>query len=239
MSSCYAETAINLVLGEVGYKCGENKWNKYADVLDKVDFFTGCGAKQNLDFCAVGLCWAIYKAIIWPDSDEDPEGAKWGAHFFMYQSDTCDTAAVVKYLYQFFADNNATTNNPQRGDFAIFQKSNGVMYHCGMVTSWDWDNNDIGITEFNTEGGQVKTHHYSFNDIGGKIKTFCRPRYDGFSIPNSNNTVTPELIEKLALQCINGDFGNYPFRKHAINNLGYGNIYTKVQNRVNMILLGR
>ena len=245
MGSSYAKKAVDICLGEVGYQCECSKWNKYADELDKVDFFTGCGKKQCLDFCAVGLCWTIYKAIIDPSAESDPEAAKWSSHFFMYQSDICDMAAVVKYLYGYFADNNAVTDNPERGDFVIFQKSNGVMYHCGMVTDWNWDNDAIFVTEFNTEGGKVLTHIYSFSDIGKKIKCFCRPRYDGWEIPSGSAPVASddenkedytEIIDRLAHEVLEGKYGNYPRRKQLINGLGYGNIYGYVQKRVNELL---
>lgn len=187
MGSCYADKFVEICKSQWNYQCGPNKWNIYADDLDKVDYFTGCGKKQNLDFCAVGLCWAMWKSVIDPSADTDGIGAKWSAHYFMYQSDTCNTSAVVKYLYQFFADNNAVTDNPERGDIVIFQKAgNGgskILYHCGAVTNWNWDNDSIEVTEFNTGGGQVLPRYYSFKDIGNKIKCFCRPRYDGWSMP--------------------------------------------------------
>lgn len=188
MGSLFAKDVVSAWKGEEGYECGPNKWNKYADLLDRCDYFTGCGKKQNLDFCAVGLCWGAYVSIKYPDYEEDPDNAKWAAHYFLYQSDNCDMAAVVKYLYQYFADNGAITDNPERGDIAIFQKSNGVMYHCGGVTAWD--NDYIYITEFNTEGGKVKTHAYKYSDIGGKIKCFCRPRYDGWEEGSSETPST-------------------------------------------------
>lgn len=247
MGSCYAKDVVNAALGEVGYQCGDNKWNKYAELLDACDYFTGCGSKQNLDFCAVGLCWCVYVACKYPDYESDPDSAKWTAHYFTYQSDNCDTAAVVKYLYGFFPDD-AITDNPERGDFAIFQKSNGVMYHCGIVTSWD--NDYIYITEFNTEGGQVLTHAYPYSAIGNKIKCFCRPRYDGWeesestsapvtSTPTDSHVLTDAVIDDLAHRCIEGEFGNFPLRKQLINSLGYGPIYSQVQKRVNMIVYGR
>lgn len=244
MGSCYAKDAVDIAVNEVGYQCGDNKWNKYAADLDQVDYFTGCGAKQNLDFCAVGLNWCIWNAIKYPSAAEDGESAKWSAHYFTYQSDSCDTSAVVKYLYQFFADNDAITDNPERGDFAIFQKSNGVMYHCGMVTAWD--NDYIYITEFNTNGGSVATKAYSYSDIGGKIKCFCRPRYDGWeeeAAAAPSNPVEAEkpifddaMIDKLAHECIEGVYGNFPLRKQKLNSLGYGNIYSIVQKRVNELI---
>lgn len=248
MGSLWAKDVVDYALSQVGYQCGDNKWNKYADQLDAVDYFTGCGKKQNLDFCAVGVCASVYNAVKYPDCEEDPESAKWTAHYFLYQSDSCDMAAVVKYLYQYFADNDAITNNPERGDVAIFQKSNGVMYHCGIVTGWD--NDYIYITEFNTEGGKVATHSYGYDQIGGKIKCFGRPRYDGWEEsastsapvtekPKDSLIVTDSVIEDLARRCIEGEFGNYPLRKQKINALGYGPIYSKVQSRVNMIVYGR
>lgn len=202
MASCYAKKFVDICKSQWGYECGENKWNKFADDLDRVDYFTGCGPKQNLDFCAVGLCWAMWQAIIDPECNEDPEAAKWGAHYFMYQSDSCDTAAVVKYLYQFFVDNGATTDNPERGDIVIFQKNGNagskIMYHCGAVTDWDYGENSIEVTEFNTEGGKVKPHYYKFDDIGGKIKCFCRPRYDGWDISdNSDPEPIPEPMPEI------------------------------------------
>ena len=195
MGSLYAKDVVYAWLSQVGYECGPNKWNKYAELLDKVDYFTGCGKKQYLDFCAIGLCWGAYVSVRDPNYEDDPESAKWAAHYFLYQSDSCDMAAVVKYLYQYFADNDAITDNPERGDIAIFQKSDGTMYHCGGVTDWDWDADEIYITEFNTEGGKVKTHIYSFKDIGNKIKCFGRPRYDGWEYPTEEDTTTEPVPE--------------------------------------------
>lgn len=249
MGSLWAKDVVDYALSQVGYQCGDNKWNKYADQLDAVDYFTGCGKKQNLDFCAVGVCASVFNAVKYPNCEEDPESAKWTAHYFLYQSDSCDMAAVVKYLYQYFADNDAITDNPERGDVAIFQKSNGVMYHCGLVTGWD--NDYIYITEFNTEGGKVATHSYGYDQIGSKIKCFGRPRYDGWEegestsapvndeTPTDSYVLTDAVIDKLARDCIEGYYGNGAERKQKINALGYGPIYSKVQSRVNMIVYGR
>lgn len=190
MACLWAKDVVEAWKSQEDYECGENKWNKYADLLDRYDYFTGCGKKQNLDYCSVGLNWGIFVSIKYPNYEEDPEAAKWGSHYFLYQSDSCDMAAVVKYLYQYFADNGATTDNPEKGDIAIFQKSNGVMYHCGGVTGWD--DEYIYITEFNTEGGKVKTHAYRYSDIGGKIKCFCRPRYDGWEETSEDPAADPE-----------------------------------------------
>lgn len=194
MGCLWAKDVVTVWKSQENYECGPNKWNIYADLLDRCDYFTGCGKKQYLDFCSIGLNWGLYVSVKYPNYEEDPESAKWSAHYFAYQSDRCDTAAVVSELYQFFADNDAITDNPERGDIAIFQKKDGTMYHCGGVTAWD--NDYIYITEFNTEGGKVKTHAYRYSDIGGKIKCFCRPRYDGWEEGTSDEIEAPKEPEK-------------------------------------------
>lgn len=44
---------------------------------------------------------------------------------------------------------------------------------------------------------------------------------------------------KLAKECVKGKYGNGITRKQKLNALGYGNIYSKVQTYVNMILKGQ
>lgn len=47
---------------QLGYTEGVNNWNVYADELDKVDYFAGCGRKQNLPWCCVYICACFYNA---------------------------------------------------------------------------------------------------------------------------------------------------------------------------------
>ena len=56
------KNAIAYALSQVGYTEGANNWNKYADELDKVDYFAGCGKKQNLPWCCVFICAVMYNA---------------------------------------------------------------------------------------------------------------------------------------------------------------------------------
>ena len=59
---CTRRNALDYCLSQIGYKEGANNWNKYADQLDKVDYFAGCGKKQNLPWCAVFICAVMYNA---------------------------------------------------------------------------------------------------------------------------------------------------------------------------------
>ena len=67
------KNAIAYALTQVGYTEGSNNWNKYADELDKVDYFAGCGKKQNLPWCAVFICAIMYNAFkVAPDPEPTP-----------------------------------------------------------------------------------------------------------------------------------------------------------------------
>ena len=59
---CTRKAVIAYAKSQVGYTEGANNWNKYADELDKVDYFAGCGKKQNLPWCAVFVCACVYNA---------------------------------------------------------------------------------------------------------------------------------------------------------------------------------
>lgn len=168
MGSLYKKNVIETALKEVGYQA-DGKWNKYADELDAVDYFTGCGKKQGLDWCCVFVCWCIYK-----NTEPDPD--VWDAHFFLYQSDSCDMAAVVKYAADYFKQNNAFDTDSKyacTGDQIFFRNESGLS-HTGLVV--DWDDRGIYTVEGNTNGGKVAKKFYSYGD--SKIAGFGHPRYD-------------------------------------------------------------
>ena len=169
MGSLYKKNVISTALNEVGYQA-DGKWNKYADELDSVDYFTGCGKKQGLDWCCVFVCWCVYK-----NTEPDPD--VWDAHYFLYQSDSCDMAAVVKYAAQYFKDKGAfdkETRYACTGDQIFFQNDNGELTHTGLVV--DWDDTGIYTVEGNTNGGQVAKKFYSYSS--SRIAGFGHPRYD-------------------------------------------------------------
>ena len=66
------KAVLEYAKSQVGYTEGANNWNKYADELDKVDYFAGCGKKQNLPWCAVFICDSAYNAY---SSEAKPEPA--------------------------------------------------------------------------------------------------------------------------------------------------------------------
>ena len=117
MGSCFAKWACSYAEDQIGYTEGPNNWNKFADELDSVNYFEGCGNKQNLPWCAVFVNDVIYNACT---TDTDP---KWTAYYVMYQN-IPNTSAVVSYMANFFKNNDAyftDTQDLQRGDIVFFQ----------------------------------------------------------------------------------------------------------------------
>lgn len=179
--------------GESGYQ-SDGKWNKYAERLDACDFFTGCGKKNGaVDFCAIAYCYWLFLNIICDDHEPDDDERKWATHWFMYQSDSCCTAAGCTQQAQVYKDNGAWSTDPKDlvvGDQIFFQKSNGQIYHTGGCC--DWDDNGVYVTEANVEGGKTKIRFYPYSEFGNKIAGYGHPRFDGYELEKPEPEPTPE-----------------------------------------------
>ena len=230
MGSCYAKKVVDTALSEIGYQA-DGKYNKYAEELDDINYWNMPDKNGVADWCSIFVSWCVYKSTL-PDPD------KWDSHYFLFQPDSGENlAAGCGYAANYFMNNDAWTDNPERGDQVFFVKSNGVYYHTGIVV--DWDENGIYTVEGNTNGGKVAKKFYKYSD--SKIAGYGRPRYDGWDTEEQYHETLPvktftEIVDDLAHECIEGKFGNYPLRKQKINGLGYGNIYSYVQKRVNQII---
>lgn len=66
---------IAYALSQVGYEEGANNWNKYAEELDEIDYFAGCGKKQNLPWCAVFICACVYNAYSEAINDDQDDSS--------------------------------------------------------------------------------------------------------------------------------------------------------------------
>lgn len=194
MGSLYSRDLVRVAEAEVGYQA-EGKWNKYAYDLDQVDFFTGCGKKQYLDYCSVFTSWCAYQAVRNSSGEFDPN--VWDAHYFLYQPDSNDCAAVVKYVVQYYKNHGAWYERYQDlsvGDQVCFQNDNGYS-HTGWCV--DWDDDGFWTVEGNTNGGKVAKKYYKFADypIGGYVAGFGRPRYDGKEYPSGNSHSSEPVVE--------------------------------------------
>lgn len=236
MGSCYAKKAVDLALGEISYQ-GDGKYCKYSEELDAVKYFN-FPKNGAADWCSIFVNWCIYKATIWPDEDV------YTAHYMMYEPDTDNAAAGCTQAAGYFKANDAWFTNPkdfERGDQIFFWKSNKAIYHTGIITGWD--ESGLEVVEGNTNGGMVALKKYSYDDE--KIAGVGRPRYDGWEVEGSNGKETEtsgtdwdKVFTDIAWDCYNGKYGNGLVRVQKVNSLGYGDIFSEVQKRVNMIVAG-
>ena len=241
MGSCYAKGADDYALAQVGCACG--KYNDYAEILDSVQYFNT--PKQGVDSCSVFVnACVLLGGCVDPSADDDIEAAKWTALYVMYEpQDGSNAAAGCTQAAGYFKANNAWYTNPkdfERGDQIFFWKSNKAIYHTGIITGWD--ESGLEVVEGNTNGGMVALKKYSYDDE--KIAGVGRPRYDGWTVENNQGQTEDkqktwdEIFTDIAWDCYEGKYGNGLDRKHKVNALGYGNIFSEVQKRVNMIVAG-
>lgn len=188
--------------GNSGYQAN-GLWNKYAERLDAVDFFAGCGKKNGaVDFCAIAYCYWLFVNIICDDHVPDDNERKWATHWFMYQSDSCCTAAGCEQQVQVYKDNGAWFTDPKDlvvGDQIFFQRWDNnagryVYYHTGGCYGWDGDG--VYVTEANTNGGKTENKFYLYSEFGKKIAGYGHPRFDGYELTaNDDNVTTPTTPE--------------------------------------------
>jgi hypothetical protein len=216
---------VNTALKEVGYQ-GGSKTSKYSEYLDKYNYYN---SKKNgaCTWCAIFVDYCVFinndnkvyetQEIVCEDH-KDNCGAGCTQHAQYYKN---KGRWISKH-------SDATT-----GDQIFFKKSNGQIYHTGIVV--DWDKKGFYTVEGSTDGGKVSKRFYAYGD--SKIAGFGRPDWYKYDVPKTETHV--ELIKRLAKECIEGKYGNGLTRKQKINGLGYGSIYSEVQNCVNMILRGQ
>ena len=84
----------------------------------------------------------------------------------------------------------------------------------------------------------VINNPYKFEDWGYYAEYYAID-YSSQTVTTSPSTPSEDFYIELARKCIRGDYGNGLDRKRKLNSMGYGNIYSKVQNYVNMILRGQ
>lgn len=218
------QTIIDYAVSQVGYKETPNNITKYAAEIDKnwPNFYNG--KKQGAAWCDIFVDYDFLHNF-------GEEKA-----LYMLCQPKHSAGAGCKFSAQYYKAAGRWHTTPVPGD-QIFFYVGGEINHTGIVTSVD--GNKVYTVEGNSNDA-VKTHGYSLTNK--KIAGYGRPRYDdaAASVPNKpSDTITPELIDRLARDVIRGKYGNGNARKKALNALGYGDIYIAVQKRVNQILLGR
>ena len=247
MGSIRRSDVIRIAKAECGYTEQENNWTKYSRDLDKVNYFVRCGSSQNKPWCATFTNWVMCKSS---DSCEGgvggeiTSGAKWDSSNFQYQNSYCNKSRTTGFYADYFMADDHWSGTPEAGDIC-FINVNGSIGHVGIVV-------DVGkyiTTVEGNAGDMVQEKYYDCSDIdyyNGKIAGFGKPYYDDEisgtngkeTENNGNNKTWDEIFTDIAWDCYEGKYGNGLDRKHKVNSLGYGNIFSEVQKRVNMIVAG-
>lgn len=244
MGSCYAKDVIDRGMSWLGYTegPGENE-NFFGKELTRINYFNG--DKSNVEWCLSFLCYILTASCFTDDTSADDRpliDQKWDGLYFTYQPSHDNCACGARYAADYFRENNAfyPVEEAKPGDW-IFFGARGAETHGELVR---YVEDGRIYTVGGNKNNSVQTADYSINYK--RISGVGRPRYDGYEVNGSNGNKTENpgdssidldaLIDKLARDCIEGYYGNGLERKNKINSLGYGNIYSKVQNRVNMIL---
>ncbi len=173
MGSCYAKDVVNTALNEIGYEAeGSNhKYTIYSAELDACNYWNMAPKNGIADFCSIFVNFCVYANT--RNSDGEIEADKWDAHYFMYEPDKGENlAAGCGYAADYFMQNGAWTDNPERGDQVFFRN----FAHTGLVV--DWDNEGFYTVEGNVNGGRVEKRYYRYGDPC--VDGFGRPRYDGW-----------------------------------------------------------
>ena len=216
---------VNTALKEVGYQ-GESKSSKYSKELDKYNYYNS-KKDGECTWCAIFVDWCVFV-----NNNRDKE--KTISIMCENAKDNCG-AGCTQHA-QYYKDRGrwiSKQSDATTGDQIFFKKSNGQIYHTGIVV--DWDSKGFYTVEGSTAGGKVSKRFYAYGD--SKIAGFGRP--DWYKYDVSKTETHAEVIKRLAKECIEGKYGNGLTRKQKINSLGYGAIYSEVQNCVNMILRGQ
>lgn len=229
----YVVDVVAEAMAQIGKNCG--KTNEYSAELDAVKFYN-YPKNGAADSCSIFVDDMIYRCI-------KPQTAN-NARAALYEPNKDNCAAGCTQAAQYFKDHGAwysKMSDAHTGDKIFFKKSNGQIYHTGLVV--DWDNKGIYTVEGNTNGGKVAKKFYAYGD--SKVAGFGRPQYTAYKKEDENTQqseqpVKPEpsqpekSIDELAKEVINGKWGNGADRAKRLKAAGYD--YDAIQARVNEML---
>lgn len=219
--ACNAKNVVKTALSEVGYKETGTNHNKFAAYIDKnyPDFYNY--PKQNVEWCDV---FVDYCVLVNSASEEE-------ALSVLCQPKK-SAGAGCKYSYNYYKAKKRTGKEAKIGAQIFF--GNTEPTHTGIVV--DITDTSVITVEGNS-GDQVKKHTYKKNST--KIFGYGYPRYtevkdEPKEDPKEEPVKPIKSIEEVALEVINGVWGNGEDRKAKLTEAGYD--YAAVQSKVNDLL---
>lgn len=165
----YMEKETNKNLDSKTANAGDENYTKYARDLDNLtDFYNG--KKNGYSWCDVFVDWCFYKAF-----------GRTAAQTLLCQPNK-SLGAGCKYSALYFKGKNQFYSSPKVGDQIFFKKTDGTIYHTGLV--YKVDKTYVYTIEGNTSsaegvvenGGCVAKKKYKLGY--SKIAGYGRPKYD-------------------------------------------------------------
>lgn len=170
---------------QIGYHEGDNNWNKYAEIMDKVkDFYNGI--KQNQPYCDIWYdcgCYVCY-------------GREAALYLTCQPEKSC--GAGCKFSAQYYqAKGRFFKSGPETADQIFFGSGWDNVRHTGMVV--EVSDTHVTTIEGNTSD-QVAKRVYRINDPN--IFGYGRPRWgtptESSDTSTGSNTTKPEMPQKPA-----------------------------------------
>jgi len=189
MSSIYSKPVCDLAWKQVGYSQYDGKHTKYAADLDAVDFYN-YPKDGACDWCSIFVDWLIYQntlnsmSVLEPDAD--------AARDYLCEPYSGNAGAGCTQSASYFKSRGQFLTNPAEmkcGDKIFFQRSDGAIYHTGIIVDWGYIE-ELGcdgftVIEGNTNGGQVAYKYYCYDDP--KIAGVGSIQYDGYEMPGAKD----------------------------------------------------
>lgn len=176
---------IALAEAQVGYEATPVKRNKYAEALDKADFFNG--KKNGYDWCCCFVAWLFFDT--WGK-------AKAQEMLFLPEH---SLGAACPYVAGYYIKNKSWYQTPEVGDQVLFG-TRGDEDHTGIV--WKVTNNYVYTIEGNAGGGNGKVMKRQYARTNSWISGYGRPYWDAVASepePTPEPTpkpVVPKIIEE-------------------------------------------
>lgn len=169
---------IDWAYSQIGYHEGDNNWNKYAEIMDKVkDFYNGI--KQNQPYCDIWYdcgCYVCY-------------GREAALYLTCQPEKSC--GAGCKFSAQYYqAKGRFFKSGPETADQIFFGSGWDDVWHTGMVV--EVSDTHVTTIEGNTSD-QVDKRTYKLSDPN--IFGYGRPRWGN---PEDGEAPAPEKPKKPA-----------------------------------------
>ena len=165
------QKVLSLARGEIGYHEQGDNWTKYAQDLDRTNWYNG--QKNGFAWCDVFVDWLFYKCF----------GDPLGREMICQPSGSCGAGCL--YSAQYYKSAGRWFTTPEVGDQIFFTYSPGEYSHTGIVEKVE--NGVVTTIEGNTSD-QVARRQYTIGS--SQIAGYGRPKYElAEGTSDSGNTI--------------------------------------------------